>query len=64
MSYIKLCTKSPHRMTVFVDMKIYTPEENKIDSCATFSYFLNLPHFFIKQCITVSRFPFTKIMRF
>ena len=45
MSYIKLCTKWLYRMTVFVDMKIYTPEKNKIDSSATFSYFLNLPHF-------------------
>ena len=31
-------------MTVFVNMKIYTPEENKIDSDAAFSYFLNLQH--------------------
>ena len=31
-------------MTVFVNMKIYTPEESKIDSYAAFPYFLNLQH--------------------
>ena len=43
----------------FEDMKIYTPEENKIDSCATFSYLLNLP-----QYVTVSTFPLQQLCVF
>ena len=34
-------------MTVFVNMKIYTPEEIKIGSYAAFSYFLNLQHIYL-----------------